>query len=77
MRSVLWCMVLRTSLVLSHGALRSKAPRRPARRTVSCVPARATKPGATTSLHACADHAVAVRLPVSLLLLAVRLLLVA
>lgn len=70
-------MVLRASLVLSHRALRSKAPRRPARRTVTCIPTEAPEPGPTTALHASAVRAVALLLAVGLLLLAVGLLLVA
>ena len=77
LRSILRRMLRSTSLVLSHGALRSKASWRPAGRTVAYVHTRASKPGATASLHACAVCAIALLLAVSLLLLAVRLLLVA
>ena len=70
-------MVLRPLLVLSHRALRSKAPWRPARRTVICVATGAPEPGATTTLHASAVRSIALLLAVGLLLVAVGLLLVA
>ena len=76
LRSILRHMLRRAPLVLPHGALWSKAPWRPARRTVVCVSTRAPIPGATTALHASAVRAVALLLAVGLLLLAVGLLLV-
>ena len=77
LRPILRRMVLRAPLVLAHRPLRSIAPWRPARRTVVYVPTGASKPGAADSLHAPAARAVALLLPVRLLLLAVGLLLVA